>query len=126
MLSKTAKVIAAESYKANISFAFDALAAGVNPDPEPAVNTIEDIIGLHLQFVFKFVNLKASKKDSKVNFSSDTLKDPFQDLRSISQVYDLVFFYFFVAARESKTDPDSRLTSAEKAPRNRNYRATLL
>lgn len=91
-------IIAAEKYKSNISSAFDALAASVNLDSEQAINATREIFGLLLRSILKYFNLKGSKKDSKINFSSDAVKDPFQDLESIDAVYDLIFVYFFVAA----------------------------
>lgn len=90
--------IAAERYQSNISSAFDALAASVNPDSEQAMKATSEIFSLLLRSIFESFHIKTPDEDSTVNFSPDSLKDPFQDLNSILHVYDLVFVYFFVAA----------------------------
>lgn len=94
-------IIAAESFKSNITNAFDSLAASASLTSEPAVKAMEEIFGLLIRSLFKFFNLKAPKKESKGDsFSGNAtaLKDPFQDLRAFVQVYDVVLVYFFVAA----------------------------
>lgn len=91
-------IIAAESFKSNISFAFDALAASVDMDSEQAINATREIVGLLLRSIFQFFSLKPPKMDTKVNLAPNTLNDPFKDINSSLHVYDLVFVYFFVAA----------------------------
>lgn len=91
-------IIAAESFKSNISFAFDTLAASVDMNSEQAFNASEEIVGLLLRSTLKFFNIKASKKATQMSFSPDARMDPFQHIESVLHVYDLVFVYFFVAA----------------------------
>lgn len=92
------KIIAAESFKWNITSAFDALAASPNVESAQATNATNSIVNLILRSVFEFFSLKPPKTDTKITFSPTDPKNPLSEVYSMLHFYDLVYIYFFVAA----------------------------
>lgn len=65
---------------------------------EQALIAADSIIDTLRSATFKYFNIEASKSYKKASATDVSKKDPFDDVGSALEVYDLVFTYFFLAA----------------------------
>lgn len=92
------KVLEADATKYDITPYLAELRNTTDAYSDQAYYATSNIIDTLLSATYKYFKIEASKSDKKKSASDVNAKDPFGDIYSALEVYDLVFTYFFLAA----------------------------
>lgn len=92
------KFVEADASKFDITPYLMELQNTTDPDSEQALTAAINIIDTLLRAIFKYFKIEASKSNQKKSATDVSAKEPFADITSALEVYDLVFTYFFLAA----------------------------